>query len=345
MWNGFVGKRIAATTKTLRRLGMAFALASLGLALYGARTFLNVMRGPEEFDEARLVAITNPALELHDYAIVKGRNTISTGITSIEKTTRNGVVESQRKTAEFMAMIVGKHVLVVKTRAGESAQKYSGSIVSLPDDVRKAIFAGMADAELQAATLPVMLDAETNYGDDLIPGYILLGSLVLVGLWALIQSKRRTENPEHHPLCKALLAYGPLYTTIPEIDAEFSAGQSTLGGFTFTEHWLISCGLSKSLVMRRDEIVWIYKKRTRHSVNFIPTGTSYSLILRDARGKLAEISASEQHVDNYLSSLAQQTPWVIFGYDGKIEKLFKKELKAFVQAVSERKTATQVART
>lgn len=149
-----------------------------------------------------------------------------------------------------------------------------------------------------------------SYGADLILGYIVISILVISGLWALVNSKRRKEMPERHPLCKALLKYGPLYTLVPEIDAEFAAANSTFGGATFTRNWVLSCWLTKSFVMRRDEIIWIYKKRTKHSVNFIPTGTSYALVLRDTRGKLLELSGSEQIVNSYLASLADQTPWV-----------------------------------
>jgi hypothetical protein len=344
MWNGFVGQRITATTKTLHRVGIGLAVAVLLLALYGARTFLNVMEGPAQFDEARLTAITNPGSQMRDYATVQGRNTVSTGITSIAKTTRNGVVESERKTGEFMGMIVGKHILIVKTKAGEVSQKYTGGIVSLPDDLKREIFSNMADKDLQAATLPLMLDATGTYGDDLIIGYVLFGGLVLACLWALVQSKRRTENPESHPLCKALSEYGPLYTLIPEIDAEFAAANSRFGRASFTRNWVISCALGHSLVMRREEIVWAYKKRTKHSVNFIPTGTSYALILRDRRGKLLEESATEEHVNSYLSTFAQQTPWIIFGYDTKVEKLYKKQRETFYETVSERKHAMLGAR-
>jgi len=96
--------------------------------------------------------------------------------------------------------------------------------------------------------------------------------------------------------------------------------------------------------MHRDEIIWAYKKRTKHSVNFIPTGSSYSLVLRDARGKLLELSNSEQMVDGYLASLGQQTPWVIFGYDRKLDKLYKKELQSFAQTVSGRRATMQSAK-
>ena len=60
-------------------------------------------------------------------------------------------------------------------------------------------------------------------------------------------------------------------------------------------------------------------------MNFIPTGSSYGLVFRDSRGKLLELTSSEKNVDFYLKSLAEQTPWVVFGYDRKLEKLYKKE--------------------
>ena len=149
---------------------------------------------------------------------------------------------------------------------------------------------------------------------------------------------------ERHPLCKALSQYGPLYSVVPEIDADVTAGTSSLNSVTFSRNWIISCWLTRVAVMRRDEIIWAYKKRTKHSVNFIPTGSSYSLVLRDARGKLLELSNSEQMVDGYLASLGQKTPWVIFGYDRKLEKLYKKELQSFAQTVSDRRATMQVAK-
>jgi hypothetical protein len=341
MWNGFIGQRIAATTKTLRRLGIALLLAALGLGLYGARMLMNVMRGPAQLNETQLVSITTPTSLVRNYATIRGKETLSTGITHVEKTTRNGAVTSERTTAEYMAMVVGRHILLVKAMPGEKLQEYTGFIVPLPDDLQKEAFSELADPNLQTATLRLMLDATGGSGDELILKYIGVGLLMLFGFWALLLSNRRSEMPERHPLCKALSVYGPLHTVVPEIDSEFSAANSNLAGSTFTRNWVISCSLTTSLVMRRDEIVWAYKKRTKHSVNFIPTGSTYALILRDSRGKLLEISTSETDVNNYLASLAEQTPWIIFGYDSKIEKLYKKQRRAFVETVSERKAAVE----
>src|ERR1700739_133918 len=45
IWNGFIGQRIKATNKSLRWVGFLFLLASLGLAIYGGRKFINVIPG------------------------------------------------------------------------------------------------------------------------------------------------------------------------------------------------------------------------------------------------------------------------------------------------------------
>jgi hypothetical protein len=343
MWHGFIGQRIAATNKTLRRSGVALVVIAFALCAYGAKTFINLKQGPANLDEGRLVAINDPNFQFRDFITVEGENTLSTGITAIEKSTRNGVVESQRTTGEYMAMIVGKHILVVKAKPGEIRRKYTGALTSMPDDLRKTVLSDLADPSLQAATLPIMVDATGRYGEELILGYIVVGALFVSGLWMLFLSKRRAETPERHPLCKALSQYGPLYSVVPQIDADIAAGSATFSSMTFSRDWIISCWLTQVAVMRRDEVIWIYKKRTKHSVNFIPTGSSYSLVLRDSRGKLLELSNSEKDVNLYLTSLGEQTPWVIFGYDKQVEKLYKKQLQAFVRTVSDRKAAIQAA--
>jgi hypothetical protein len=345
MWHGFIGQRIAATNRTLHRSGMALLVAALALGAFGTRTFINVKQGPAHLDEAQLAAINDPSLQFRNFITVEGRNTISTGITTIEKSTRNGVVESQRTTAEYMAMVVGKHILVVKVKPTDIIrQKYTGTITSLPDDLKKEVFSGLADPDLQAATLHVLLDTTAGYGDELMLMYIVVGALVLSGLWMFFLSRSRNEMPERHPLCKALSQYGPLYSVVPQIDSDVAAGTSSFNSVTFSRNWIISCWLTQVVVMRRDEIIWAYKKRTKHSVNFIPTGSSYSLVLRDARGKLLELNNSEQLVDSYLAGLAEQTPWLIFGYDRKLEKLYKKQLQSFAQTVSDRKATMQAAK-
>jgi hypothetical protein len=74
------------------------------------------------------------------------------------------------------------------------------------------------------------------------------------------------------------------------------------------------------------------------------TGSTYALVLRDARGQLLELSSSEQDVKRYLARLAEETPWIIFGFDQKLDELYNKQLQSFVQAVSDRKANAPAAK-
>jgi hypothetical protein len=344
MWDGFIGQRIAATNRTLRRFGVGLLLVALALCAYFLRPFINTQQGPVAIDEAHLVAISHPNLVLRNFVTVEGRNTASSGITEVEKNIRNGTVESQTTTAEYMATVVGKHILIVKADPGDKAQKYTGTLTALPEDLKKDLFSHMPEPEVQAATLPLLLDASDPYGPFLHLGYILVAVFVLLAFWVLILSKRRTDMPERHPLCKRLLRYGPLQTVVPGIDADIASESSTFGDATFSRHWVLACWPTQAAVMRRDEIVWVYQKKTKHLRNGMSTGSTYALVLRDARGQLLELSSSEQDVKRYLARLAEETPWIIFGFDQKLDELYNKQLQSFVQAVSDRKANAPAAK-
>lgn len=340
MWDGFIGQAIADANKTHRNLGVGLLLAALAVCAYFGRSFINIQQGPATLDDAQLVAINHPNLLLRNFVAVEGRNTASSGLSDVEKTIRDGTVESQTTTAEYMVTIVGKRILIVKADPGDKAQKYTGTLTALPDDIKKDVFSHMPEPAMQAATLPLLLDAADPYGGSIRLGYIVVGVCVLLALWVLLLSKRRTDIPERHPLCKLLLQYGPLEAVVPEIDADVASGSSTFAAATFSRNWVITCWPMHVGVMRRDEIVWAYQKKTKG----IRSGTTYTLILRDARGQLLELSSSEKDVNSYLTRLSEETPWVIFGFDQKLDELYNKQLQSFVQAVSDRKTSTLAAK-
>ena len=341
MWNGFIGQRIAASAKAFRWWAIALFLVAALMSAAWTKTALNLMHGPKRLDEAALGAISDPTPPSRDYATVQGTDPTPTGYAEITTETNDaGIVQSKRTTADYMVLFVGKRALLVKVVPGNKATTYTGTIVPFPSDVKAKLASDLADdPKTLADFLPVMLDATDDYGDGIVPVGIFVIGLVAAGLWTLIKSKKYRENPESHPICKGLSQYGSLYTLVPEIDEE-SKTAGVVGGATITRNWII-CGRT---VMRRDEIVWAYKKRTKHSVNFIPTGTTFAMVVRDTRGKLIEIANSEQNVDSHLMGWAEQMPWVVFGYDSKREKLYRKQRAGFVGVVSERKTAVQVGR-
>jgi hypothetical protein len=257
MWHGFIGQTIASTSKTLGTISKIFMVLALAILLYWSKTIFNLASGPTEFGENRLVGLANSGLNLRDYVVVKGKETDTTGIESIQQSTRNGVVESEKVAAEYMMMVVGMHLLIVKAKPKRIAEVYTERIATPSADVKKSIFSSAQDSkESEDATFPIMLDASKPYADDEFwsaTSIAVLFTLFATSLFYLY--RRRTASPEKHPLAKAIFEHGPIYSLIPQIDAEVAAGSAYLLGVRMTENWLISCTVTRCSVMRRDEIL------------------------------------------------------------------------------------------
>jgi len=82
-------------------------------------------------------------------------------------------------------------------------------------------------------------------------------------------------------------------------------------------------------------LLWAYKRVTKHSVNFIPTGKSYAAVLA-CYGGAAEVRGREKKVDAVLAFAAERAPWAVFGFSDDLSKLFKKKTQDFCLAVEEK---------
>ena len=83
-------------------------------------------------------------------------------------------------------------------------------------------------------------------------------------------------------------------------------------------------------------MLWAYKRVTRHSVNFIPTGKTYAGVLA-CYGGTAEVTGRQAKVDSVLAFAAERVPWAIFGFSDELSKLFKQKTQDFCSAVEQRK--------
>lgn len=85
------------------------------------------------------------------------------------------------------------------------------------------------------------------------------------------------------------------------------------------------------------DLIWIYKKQTKHSVNFIPTGTTYEVVIHLRDGSETTQSAGAEAVDQALATLAQNCPWIVAGYSEELRKLWSKSPNEFIAQVDARR--------
>jgi len=89
-------------------------------------------------------------------------------------------------------------------------------------------------------------------------------------------------------------------------------------------------------MLRLQDVLWAYKKITKHSVNFIPTGKTYEAIV-NCYGGTATIPGNEKKVGEMLNFLQERAPWAIYGFSDQLAATFNKHRQDFARSVEQRK--------
>src|SRR5256886_16658542 len=95
--------------------------------------------------------------------------------------------------------------------------------------------------------------------------------------------------------------------------------------------------------MATRDVVWAYAKVTKHYHNGIPTGKSYSAIIRDSKGQSLEISGKKDSVPKLLESLQRRMARVLIGFSKELEAVWLKEKLKFLQLIEHRRARLAVA--
>ncbi len=101
--------------------------------------------------------------------------------------------------------------------------------------------------------------------------------------------------------------------------------------------WLFKKSFFGLAFFRIPDLVWVYQKVTKHSVNFIPTGKSFAALLRDRHGYSTEIQAGREKVESLIKHIVEQSPWIVAGFSKDLENLWRSQKGAFIAAVDERR--------
>jgi len=246
--------------------------------------------------------------------------------------------------AEIVALVIEKRLLLVKAPADNHQLQFTGTLTAIPVEVSNGAVRRWDEKhpDLKGAYLPFMLDATgfRTKGDNLLVaaggvGFGILG-LVLVGI-----PLRRKMQPDSHPLLGQLAKYGGLQDVRMRIDSEMRSegGGEKFGAMQITTNWLIHAAAYKTNVMATRDVVWAYPKVTKHYHSGIPTGKTYSAIIRDSKGQSVEISGKKDSVPKMLESLQRRMPWVLIGFSKELEALWLREKPKFLQLIEQRRAS------
>jgi hypothetical protein len=312
------------------------ALAVFGLFAYGqSRYIANFFGGPYSLGAAELSAIANAAEAPRYFVRVTGSKVLDTGIQELTVRQRDGVETGRSVSAGYYALVVGDRLLVCKSRSG-SKTTFEGQLAPMPLELDQHLFDSADMKAIRHRFYPFYLDDEAFR----VPGYWVLGGLAVFVLLLLAYGRpawRYLKDPASHPLIHRVHSWGdPIGIAVAAERQARSPRVKGGGGWSVTDEFLVRSTFFSFDLLRLSDLLWAYKKVTKHSVNFIPTGKTYEAIFA-CYGGTATVPGQEKTVDRALTFASQRTPWAIFGFSKDLERAFKTDAAAFSATVEKRR--------
>jgi hypothetical protein len=314
-------------------------VAVLFLATSDRRYIANFLHGPYTLGAADLDAIADVTTTPRYFARVSGSRVIDTGLREYSVTTSAGVEKSRSESGAYYALVVGDKFLIFKT-GGEESSVAEGRLAPWPSELENELFDSKEMREIRSQFYPFYV----ANGSFRVGGYWVIGlGLVFVGLlvWKGVPAWRHARDPSSHPLLTRTQSWGDPLGVAVEAERDFSTPHVTGGGgWRVGDKYLVQSAFFTFDVLRLQDLLWAYKKVTKHSVNFIPTGKSYEAILA-CYGGTAVIKGKEKRVEEILEFAQQRTPWAVLGYSAELATLFNKKTGEFAGAVEQRRREWQ----
>ncbi|HYL22157.1 MAG TPA: DUF6709 family protein [Gemmatimonadales bacterium] len=311
-------------------------VCGLLLATSNHRYVINFLRGPFELGGAQLDSIGDVTTTPRYFARVSGSKVFDTGIRQYAVHTTNGVETSRSESGAYYVLVIGDRFLLFKT-AAEPSGVAEGELAPLPAGLQDQLVDSKEIRALRSRFYPFYVNNESFR----LPGYVLLG-LALVFLFFFVRKAvpvwRYVQEPADHPLLKRVAKWGgDPRGVVVGVERDFRNPRHKGGdGWKLGDQYLVQSTFFKFNVLRLEDLLWAYKKVTRHSVNLIPTGKTYQAILA-CYGGSAVIPGREKRVDEILAFAQARVPWAVLGYSPELAMLFRTKGSEFASAVEARR--------
>ncbi len=126
---------------------------------------------------------------------------------------------------------------------------------------------------------------------------------------------------------------------------EFGFGFLTHG--RITENFVIFESFYRFWWIHFTEIVWVYPKQTKNSVNLIPTGTTHGAVIYLTDGRKIELEfnnndllffspTGRREATDFIMALKKIAPFAVYGYSIEMQWKWDRDSKKFISEVQER---------
>lgn len=334
MWNGFCGDLIRRTNNRLLLLVLATAAGLIFFFGFNLAYFTGFFTGPRPATNSELRSASGASSFRNSIVKLHG------GVTSNAKLAEYSKDDSHPDgyvSARYLTTDVGGKLLLIRVSPYTPlAQDSVDPSQTLPE----GDFTGQAHAF--NSKMAALVSNANQMGGNYLPYYvdaydykafgwfssIICGLLALWAAYGALRYMQRNANPAEHPFAKSVARFGALESIVPQLDAEMSAAHST---FTYranvaevTANWYVTTSYLGAKASHLSSLVWIFRKIVKRRVYFvIPAGTQQSLVSLDRFGQRAVVQLKALQIDGLISLLRNVAPKAVYGYDKRLNKLWR----------------------
>jgi hypothetical protein len=170
-------------------------------------------------------------------------------------------------------------------------------------------------------------------------GYLFFsyGSIILfgIGMYQIILVKKRFDNMTVHPDFQAMLRYDAPEKLMSHFEKEINGKKRIYddGGYMITENFIVIEKFFRYHIIYKSEVVWVYILRTKHSVNLIPAGSTYEVILNLNDGRSIHIKRDEEEVKKFIGYIAKIAPFAVYGFNETLKEYWNNNTFGFINEV------------
>ncbi len=119
---------------------------------------------------------------------------------------------------------------------------------------------------------------------------------------------------------------------------QFYATTPEENGLRVSREYFLSTGKGAMAFTPSQNILWVYQHIVTHYYNCIPTGKTYSLMLWTVDGKKIEVNMkNKKAAEAAIDYIGRVLPYLFFGFDEQLMKVYNQNRQAMIDAVNERK--------
>lgn len=219
--------------------------------------------------------------------------------------------------------------------------KIKGTIQPLKGDYLQYFNDFVHDLSLPDETAEYFLPYVINDGDIGEGNMVTIIVLVLLAAGSLIGGIYMLVSGIKGKNVKALEEYceskGNKEYILAQIE-HFYQMQPPVQGIRIGQDYFMAVAGTKVFFAEADQVLWVYENVVQHRTNFIPTGKTYSIIVKLYDGRTLDIPMRKKKASQEaLQYIAANMPYLFIGYEEDWVELYNTERDQMLQTVRSRK--------